>query len=1499
METGKCGTLVAEEQAYIALQENQILVRSERNYLITVSLDGMYTSYLTSYLTPYGGKFSSVMVPLLGRGQDRILLRWNHGADLDLWIDAVFGTGIQKFVSYDYSGYGSSLIINAATSITLDVDNPSGIAPEGGPETVGFNDIGKGTFKVWVNFYSEDAFGIFTPAMVDEAPAAVDVYSSRCVDENGVERAGQIATKVQSKEDVPSDGASWWNVGQLIAPSLSGLERLQWQSCLTECYSNMAPYGVERRSLPRPPKSSPLSLLAKKKDKHNPFPTIRSLSSSLNKSSVVPNDGAPRTSNQSKKNYFKNGSLSYPLDPLKVLSPSNQLHTHKKDRRPLAGPIRQTLFSSSDHFRRNNLLPVVRPPSKSEEDKFKLKSSRKSQHSSADNSLSVAATTRGLSRRHAKQFSLPHIFQQDIKMKVSPSLRNLANIQRPNPMDALLQAQRKKSRDGFAIGQNSSLLNLKRQRRNPLMKRGQRRLLHFIESPDGPYLDYTHANWTDPLNVGPFGSVVCVACPAGKYKDHSGSALCTDCSAGKYSTTIGLDSNSCISCPEFTSSQIASTALLDCSCNAGYTGPNGYSCDACEMGKYKSIVGSDRCISCESGKYGDTYASTSLEACSECPANSATYSPGSNSLFDCACNEGFTFDDTDDGWCIPCAPGTYKDFSGFQVCSPCLAGKYSETVGADTFTTCISCGENAFSSLQSTAPTDCSCNTGYIVADSGQCIACPNDNWCSAGDQNPCPFGSSSPQGSGVISDCRCNYGWYGSISFESDTCSSICGDGVRVNLEACDDGNKVTGDGCSYACTIEPGWTCTMNEASGLDICYTTCGDSTRVGSEECDDGNFDTGDGCSIDCTIECGYDCSTSPCVSTCGDGVRSANEGCDDGNVFSGDGCSSTCILETDSFACLALLCQQTICQEITSIDFVSSVENLECVQPSLGTVVPTWTHPHLVLVTNFEVECEHSAYEKSEVDLSFSVYDVLSGSPLSGATLMIFTDYPTSFRGCYELLQTDSSSCGMQLFSGTADYVTVSAHSDYLIVVHLLGYYTFYFATYIREYGESFSFALIQELETNQDRVVLSWGHTEDLDLWVYDKDDRAHHVGWNMEPRSDHFAGGTIILDVDSWSGEDGPETTQFLTLTQGTVEVWVNHYDNRFTASQVSEAPATVDIYCYRCLDDHDSVRVGLVTSVTQDPGDVPRGGRNWWKVGHFSALATSERMKWTTCTSTCYVNAATADLTSTRTSSAQKTGNGTRPHPALLVHTTHKPSDSSHSRAFSSRRSTTSNLATLDPASCKDYTCRAPQIGHSSGTTVTCWVRAEIDILGWSDYKTCSTVVLGLPSAPPGAELQHRETADPMTSEWCFKWSGPTDNGDLRSPVDLDRAMIRGYDWNLRCGDEHAEIMVGNIFSFCLQAQWVLNDATGRCDSQEVQQKFHLVSSSLPAFSFSCYRGNDVTFRVRARNDIFPGVWSGWSSQKALGLPSRVSDVAIKEVPSGLNLSWAQVTFSFVNLV
>lgn len=75
-----------------------------------------------------------------------------------------------------------------------------------------------------------------------------------------------------------------------------------------------------------------------------------------------------------------------------------------------------------------------------------------------------------------------------------------------------------------------------------------------------------------------------------------------------------------------------------------------------------------------------------------------------------------------------------------------------------------------------------------------------------------------------------------GALGTGGSTPGPTCGNGVRENLEACDDNNSTSGDGCSATCALEVGWVCGStsptvcrrpscaalqgNECQGADCC-------------------------------------------------------------------------------------------------------------------------------------------------------------------------------------------------------------------------------------------------------------------------------------------------------------------------------------------------------------------------------------------------------------------------------------------------------------------------------------------------------------------------------------------------------------------------------------------------------------------------------------------------------------------------------------------------------
>lgn len=57
-----------------------------------------------------------------------------------------------------------------------------------------------------------------------------------------------------------------------------------------------------------------------------------------------------------------------------------------------------------------------------------------------------------------------------------------------------------------------------------------------------------------------------------------------------------------------------------------------------------------------------------------------------------------------------------------------------------------------------------------------------------------------------------------------SAQCAPICGDGLRLGAEVCDDGNAAAGDGCSATCdAVEAGFACSGGSASSKDACAST----------------------------------------------------------------------------------------------------------------------------------------------------------------------------------------------------------------------------------------------------------------------------------------------------------------------------------------------------------------------------------------------------------------------------------------------------------------------------------------------------------------------------------------------------------------------------------------------------------------------------------------------------------------------------------------------------
>ena len=277
-----------------------------------------------------------------------------------------------------------------------------------------------------------------------------------------------------------------------------------------------------------------------------------------------------------------------------------------------------------------------------------------------------------------------------------------------------------------------------------------------------------HPGWT-----GQNGDV-CQECTSGYYKNIEGNATCSPCLNGSYSSAA---SSACMLCPNHTSSPRASATVLDCRCNAGFSGTNGGPCVACAPGTFKAIAGPSAPMPCSAGTYSNTSGMSFCHAC----APFSDSGPGSNRTTDCKCLPGYA--GPHGGPCVACDRGSYKPTSGSDSCRSCASGKYLDTAAG---TICIECPAQTTSLEGQGHLHNCSCIPGYTGPDgqsdceacpigtykdtmgSQECHLCPPATYSGAtGNDNVslcriCPAQMSSAEGSISITACSCREGYTG-----------------------------------------------------------------------------------------------------------------------------------------------------------------------------------------------------------------------------------------------------------------------------------------------------------------------------------------------------------------------------------------------------------------------------------------------------------------------------------------------------------------------------------------------------------------------------------------------------------------------------------------------------------------------------------------------------------------------------------------------------------------
>lgn len=195
-------------------------------------------------------------------------------------------------------------------------------------------------------------------------------------------------------------------------------------------------------------------------------------------------------------------------------------------------------------------------------------------------------------------------------------------------------------------------------------------------------------------------------------------------------------------------------------------------CITCVPGFYKS---GDSCKSPDECPFG-TYRDDERMSCSKCSeACLGCAGPRNSQCLECNFLEGYGKSASDDCQKVFCTEGTYIDIDAEK-----------------RLATCVPCNFNCKSCSNSYSCTECKpAFIPNITKDGTTCEGCPVGYYAERG---------------------RCK-GKAANNSIE------ICGDGLNLGQNECDDGNVIDGDGCSSSCRIEYGAKCTSHPNSP-DVC-------------------------------------------------------------------------------------------------------------------------------------------------------------------------------------------------------------------------------------------------------------------------------------------------------------------------------------------------------------------------------------------------------------------------------------------------------------------------------------------------------------------------------------------------------------------------------------------------------------------------------------------------------------------------------------------------------
>ena len=315
-------------------------------------------------------------------------------------------------------------------------------------------------------------------------------------------------------------------------------------------------------------------------------------------------------------------------------------------------------------------------------------------------------------------------------------------------------------------------------------------------------------------------------CNAGYYETNI-DGTCAACARGTYKPVTEIyeeDAHACSSCPTNSTSPVASDAVVDCHCKAGFTGDNGTDCLACDSGKFKNELGDADCLLCDQNFYATKNILFGTTVCQDCVAfmnspHAITQHEGTESSAGCGCDftSGFgeALTDLNKRTCSICPSGqfsnsTFVNIPGLSqaaprsICTSCVLGTFTAAAGQTTCDVCLA------NSLSYDFPhIGCQCNAGYYfdsvlssanAAGFASCVDCEVDTFKDSYgnvDCLQCQDFSTSDLTSTNQTQCECEVGYFENIQLDhlGHTCQA-CAAGFFNDIqdaESCKNCDVVT----------------------------------------------------------------------------------------------------------------------------------------------------------------------------------------------------------------------------------------------------------------------------------------------------------------------------------------------------------------------------------------------------------------------------------------------------------------------------------------------------------------------------------------------------------------------------------------------------------------------------------------------------------------------------------------------------------------------------------